>query len=230
MTLIAAMIRHGDYRQLPGAPSAHQPFALNEAGQDHAKTGAADIRAMLERENLALCPVIDSSQMLRGWQTADIIRQDLAMEGLEVQCFDALAERSVGCAANLTVEEIESIVHDDPRYSDPPKGWKSDSRYRLPLQGAESLLEAGKRVAAHITERMWAIDSGSHDRLLKLFVGHGAAFRHAAYQLGVLEFEQLAELSMFHGRPVYIEYNPGKPWRHVGGEWRVRRDSRAFIG
>lgn len=228
MALIAALIRHGDYHQLPGAPSAHQPFPLNEAGERHARESATDIQSMLDRLNLKLCPVIDSSQMLRGWQTARIIADNLAIPGLEVHAFDALAERSVGCAANLSVETIESVVHEDPRFPDPPSGWKSDSHYRLPLQGAESLLDAGERVADHVTERMWELGSDTARETLKLFVGHGAAFRHAAYQMSVLEFEQLAKLSMFHGRPVYMEYSPGRPWRHIGGEWKIRKPEEVF--
>ncbi len=228
MTLIAALIRHGDYHQLPGVPSAQQPFPLNEAGERHARKSAGDIREMLTRRNLALCPVIDSSQMLRGWQTARLIADHLNLPELEILPCDALAERSVGCAANLTIESIESVISADPRFPDPPPGWKSDSHYRLPLQGAESLLDAGKRVASHITEKMRELEPGAKRDTLKLFVGHGAAFRHAACQLGVLELEQLAKLSMYHDRPVYLEYNPGRPWRHVGGEWKVRKPREAF--
>lgn len=228
MTSIAAIIRHGDYRQLPGAPSARQPFPLNDAGIEQARECANDILQMMKRHDLELCPVIDSSQMLRGWQTARLIAEQLALPGLEVQSFDALAERGLGCAANLTLDEIEDILHEDPRYPDPPPGWKSDSHYRLPLQGAESLLDAGRRVAAHLTERMAELNSAATADTLKLFVGHGAAFRHAAYRLGVLDFEQLAGFSMHHGRPLYLEYNPDKPWRHLGGEWKIRNKGEAF--
>ena len=68
---------------------------------------------------------------------------------------------------------------------------------------------------------MAALQRGKRDRV-KLFVGHGAAFRHAAHHLGVLAFEQLRQLSMFHCQPVLIEYTPGGQWRHLGGDWKVR--------
>ena len=143
---IAAIIRHGEYHQMPGVPSAHQPFSLNTEGESHACRAATIIDETLHKQNWSLQPEIDSSQMLRAWQTARIIADKLgerSAEELSLKCFGELAERSVGCAANLTTERIRKIIQDDPRYPDPPADWKSNSRYCLPLQGAESLLEAG---------------------------------------------------------------------------------------
>jgi len=222
---IAALIRHGDYAQLPDTPSAQQPFPLNADGERQAREAAASLRDACRRNDWRLESCIDSSRMLRAWQTARIIADelaDLSPDGLEVLSFDALAERSVGCAANLSVARVEEIIHQDPRFPDPPAGWKSDSRYRLPLQGAESLSEAGERVAAHLRERIAALAAAVDTPCLKLFVGHGAAMRHAAWHLGVLEFEQLAQLSMYHGSPVYIEQRADGSWRHVCGDWKVR--------
>jgi 2,3-bisphosphoglycerate-dependent phosphoglycerate mutase len=139
-----------------------------------------------------------------------------------VTSFDALAERSVGSAANLSVAQIRDIIHRDPRFPDLPEGWKSDSHYRLPLQGAESLVEAGERVAAHLRQAISDLPVMPDVSRLKLFVGHGAAMRHAAWHLGVLEFQQLAQLSMYHGHPVFIESLPDGSWRHAGGEWKIR--------
>jgi 2,3-bisphosphoglycerate-dependent phosphoglycerate mutase len=160
--------------------------------------------------------------MLRGWQTAVELADALGRSSGAIESFDALAERSVGSAANLSIRQIEAILRQDPRFPAPPSGWKSDSHYCLPLQGAESLMTAGQRVAAHLQERMEQLAGVVERDTLKLFVGHGAAFRHAAYHLGVLQFEQLARFSMFHGRPVYIECRVGEGWRHVAGEWKLR--------
>jgi len=145
----------------------------------------------------------------------------------QIESDDALAERGVGCLANLTIAQIEAVLQQDPRVAYPPADWKADSHYRLPLQGAESLLEAGERVAAHLSQSMAAVPPGGHDRV-KIFIGHGAAFRHAAYHLGVLEFGQLRQLSMFHCQPVMIEYLSGGQWRHIGGEWKVRSGHSGF--
>jgi len=168
--------------------------------------------------------------MLRAWQTANIFADrlaGLAPATLQIGSYDALAERGVGCLANLTIAQIEAVLQQDPRAADPPVDWKADSHYRLPLQGAESLLEAGERVAAHLSKSMAALPPDGHDQV-KIFVGHGAAFRHAAWYLGVLEFAQLRQLSMFHCRPVMIESLPGGQWRHVGGEWKLRSESGHF--
>jgi len=57
---------------------------------------------------------------------------------------------------------------------------------------------------------------------IKLFVGHGAAFRHAAFHLDILEFEQIAKLSMYHGQPIYIELLKNNQWVHIMGDWKIR--------
>jgi len=223
--VIAALIRHGDYAQLPDTPSAHQPFPLNAAGEQQAREAAALLRAACDRNGWQPESCIDSSRMLRAWQTARIIANELAdllPSGFTVSSFDALAERCVGSAANLSLAQIGDIIHRDPRFPDLPEGWKSDSHYRLPLQGAESLAEAGERVAAHLCRRIAEIPAMPDTPRLKLCVGHGAAMRHAAWHLGVLEFEQVAQLSMYHGRPVFIECLPDGSWRHAGGDWKVR--------
>ena len=228
---IAAIIRHGDYYQIPGAPSAHQPFPLNADGEKQAAESADSIASILRQHNWSLNPEIDCSRMLRGWQTAQIIADSLGEKlsrQLQLQSFDELAERSVGCAANLTSEQIRDIIHNDPRYTDLPDDWKSNSEYRLPLQGAESMLEAGERVASHLLRRMSALPDEDTDTL-KLFVGHGAAFRHAAWHLGVLEYDQIARLSMYHGCPVFLEFVDDGCWQHIAGEWKVRSANSQYL-
>ena len=228
--LIAALIRHGDYHQVPDVPSAHQPFPLNSEGETQAQAGVQRLHDMIVRNEWALVPAIDSSPLLRAWQTAGIFADglaDLAASTPRIESYDELAERGVGSLANLTIAQIETVLQQDPRFPDPPVDWKANSNYRLPLQGAESLLEAGIRVAAHLSQAMTALPPDDHDRV-KVFVGHGAAFRHAAYHLGVLAFEQLRELSMFHCQPVFIEYLAGGQWRHVEGDWKVRMVANGF--
>ena len=222
--MIAALIRHGDYHQLADTPSAHQPFPLNKMGKKQAGTAVEKLREAMDTHGWWLYPLIDSSRLLRGWQTAGIIAEGLASEHTTpgVESFDALAERGLGSASNLTVAQVEAVLDADPRFEIPPPGWKSDSRYRLPLQGAESLLEAGERVAHHLQQRMEKLREYATDDTLKLFVGHGAAFRHAAYHLGVLKFDDIARFSMYHAEPLYLELMPDGEWRHVAGEWKVR--------
>lgn len=229
--LIAAIVRHGDYRQLADTPSAHQPFPLTDLGRQQASEASNALRRFLDQQNLQLCEQVDCSQLLRGWQTAEIILDGLRDRfafSPQLCAFDALAERSVGSAANLSTAQIEAVIREDPRYPALPEDWKSNSRFRLPLQGAESLLEAGERVAEHLRQRMHALAANSADRpdTLKLFVGHGAAFRHAAYHLGILAFDDIRRLSMYHAQPVLLEYQPQGAWRHVAGDWKVRARDR----
>lgn len=228
--LIAALIRHGEYQQLPETPSAHQPWPLNSEGESQAREGAQRLLDMIVRNDWVLVPCIDSSHMLRAWQTAMIFADRLAelvSSPLHIESYDALAERGVGCLANLTIAQIEAVLRQDPRFAEPPADWKADSHYRLPQQGAESLLQAGERVAAHLSQTMAAVPPDERDRV-KIFAGHGAAFRHAAFHLGVLEFEQIRQLSMYHCQPLMLELLPSGQWRHVGGEWKVRSGYSPF--
>lgn len=222
--LIAALLRHGAYRQLADTPSAHQPFGLTARGARQAAEAAELLADTLAERRWQLDPVIDSSRLLRAWQTARAIADRLA-GAQRVEQFDALAERSVGIAANLSVAQIEQVLAEDPRYPAPPPGWKADSHYCLPLPGAESLLQAGRRVADHLAARMRALASeGGRDRSVdrvKLFVGHGAAFRHAAHHLGALALDEVAALSMYHARPVFLEVGDDR-WHPIAGNWKPR--------
>lgn len=222
--LIAALVRHGDYQQWPDVPSAHQPWPLNRQGENQAQQAAQIMHDTIMQNGWTLVPSIDSSRLLRAWQSATILADGLAsllQMPLPVESYDALAERGVGSLANLTIAQIETILRQDPRVSDPPVDWKADSHYCLPLQGAESLMQAGERVAAHVSQSMSALPPDESDRV-KIFVGHGAAFRHAACHLGVLESAQLRQLSMYHCRPVFIECLQGGLWHHLEGDWKIR--------
>jgi broad specificity phosphatase PhoE len=227
---VLALIRHGQYEQPPGVPSAHLPYALTREGQASAQQAAAGILAFAGERGLEIDAVIDCSRMRRAWETAEALARALASQtgrGFSCSEFEALAERSVGAAANLTVAAIEAILHADPRFSAAPAGWQRDAAYRLPFQGAESLADAGARVAAHL--RHWA--RAASEASLKLMVGHGGAFRHAASALGALEPAQVSELSMAHCAPIYFEYrlaSSGSPQLvQVGGRWQPRSASGA---
>ncbi|HVZ35862.1 MAG TPA: histidine phosphatase family protein, partial [Polyangiaceae bacterium] len=116
---------------------------------------------------------------------------------------------------------------EDPRFSAAPAGWKRDSAYRLPFQGAESLADAGARVAAHL--RAWG--RAAPEATLKLMVGHGGAFRHAASALGALAPERVSQLSMDYCAPIYFECRLASSGSaqlvQVGGSWRPRSSGSA---
>ncbi|MFG6178609.1 histidine phosphatase family protein [Halomonas sp. THAF12] len=228
---IAALVRHGDYHQLPDTPSAHQPFPLTERGEAQAAAAGHAVASTLAAEGWRLDETIDASQLLRAWQTAEGLREVLREVGyqaatggseLRVESVVALAERGLGSAANLSLEQIARAVEADPRCEALPVDWKSNSHFCLPLPGAESLMEAGERVAEHLESRMAALAARAGQDTLKLFIGHGAAFRHAAHRLGVLAFDDIARLSMYHAVPVYLERDAQGRWRHIGGCWKVR--------
>jgi 2,3-bisphosphoglycerate-dependent phosphoglycerate mutase len=230
--VIAALLRHGDYLQLPDTPSAWQPLPLTKKGMEQAKRSVALLRGAMEMFGWSLHPVIDSSRLLRGWQTAEAICRRLERQGsvaMEIKQYDTLAERGLGAGNNLSLSQIEAVVRADPRHRPLPANWKSDSHFRLPLQGAESLMEAGQRVAAHLDTRLAELQRRVSRDTVKLFVGHGAAFRHAAHQLGVLDFDRIARVSMHHCRPVFLERQYAGSWVHLTGEWKERTPSEQVI-
>lgn len=228
MSVYCAFIRHGDYLQMPQTPSAWQPFPLNKNGEKQAQQGAVKLASLLSKYSCMLDPVVDCSNLLRAWQTADIFSKhlrDYFPSAPEINSCDALAERSVGSAANLSIQQIEAVLAADPRFESPPKNWKSDSHYCLPLQGAESLMQAGNRVETHV--RDWCNKSAKENHL-KLFFGHGAAFRHAAFNLGIFNFEKIAALSMYHAEPILFKVDNGE-FTHIDGNWKVRQKSDTAI-
>ncbi|MCW8931717.1 MAG: phosphoglycerate mutase family protein [Gammaproteobacteria bacterium] len=224
--LIAAFLRHGNYDQLNDTPSAMQPFGLSQEGQEQAKSGAELILSYSQKYSLAIHSIVNCSTLLRAWQTAVIIKKEIESKKIStfyVESHNELCERSVGSVANLTTDQIEKLLAVDPRFERPKKNWKSDSHYCLPFQGAESLLNSGQRVAEHIRLSMYKIKPKINEDTIMIFVGHGASFRHAAYHLKLLSFEQISQLSMFHARPLFFEYHDNHYFQHIGGEWKVRR-------
>lgn len=228
-SLIVAFVRHGEYQQPPGVPSAHLPYPLTSDGIKQASDAAQSLKKIALEKSWKICPVIDSSRQLRAWQTASIIASELQQHtssDVTVESFEQLAERGLGSAANLTVEQIESVVAADPRFEPLPAGWKADSNFRLPLQGAESLMQAGERVNRHVAGRANSLMQVISEDTLKIFIGHGAAFRHAAVHMGLMTTEKAVALSMYHCTPLYFERREDRQnnnWHHIAGEWKIRK-------
>jgi 2,3-bisphosphoglycerate-dependent phosphoglycerate mutase len=202
---------------------------LTAQGRLQATAAATAIADFAQTRGLTLESVIDCSPLRRAWETAHLLSLGLeANTGRAFACreFAELAERSLGALANLSVDAIESIVSDDPRFAPPPPNWKRNSDFRLPFLGCESLNEAGARVARHLRACAQALEGPTR---LKLLVGHGGAFRHAAQELGVLSRAQVSELSMDYCVPIYLDCQSaaGTPERfvHVAGQWRQRSTS-----
>lgn len=215
-----AFVRHGDYVQRANTPSACQAGWLTAEGEQQAKMAALEIAQFAQDQQLTLANTVFSSHLLRAWQTGTLLSQQLQQQfaqNFDCKTVDDLHERCVGAFANLTRAEIEQAVQADPRNAPMPTNWKSDSHYCLPAIGAESLLDAGYRVL-HIIQSLLAYPSTR----LTTVVGHGAAFRHAAYWMGVLQFDDIQCFSMHHGRPLFFRYHPSEGWQKVAGDWKIR--------
>ena len=215
-------LRHSVYEQPTHVPSALLPHPITDEGIAQAKAGAQKIVFYFEGKKTQFPKYIECSSLLRAYQTAVVIAEEifrLTSVELKIIQTDELVERKLGAMANLTVGEIETIMEKDPRYQKPEEGWKSSSDYCLPYLGCESLHEAGERVANYIQS---IPDFVENDVLgYRLLIGHGASFRHACHQLGLLSASDIAKLSMFYAEPLFFDYRE-KTWSHVGGDWKVR--------
>jgi broad specificity phosphatase PhoE len=219
LDLVVTLIRHGDYHQPEAVPSALLPYALTREGEQQARMAVEPVLEFSKKYDIDCLNTIDCSMQLRAWQTANLLAERMSSQlhqSFNMEEFPDLSERSVGAVANLSVSEIEKIISRDPRMSNPPKYWKSNSEYCLPFQGAESLMEAGKRVATHI--------ESINQRGLKIIVGHGASIRHAAVHLGLLSLESVSKVSMHHAIPIFIG-KKGAKWRLLAGDWKQRQHS-----
>ena len=92
-------------------------------------------------------------------------------------------------------------------------------------------MDAGVRVAAYLRATLACLptDAGEPGRegVACLFVGHGAAFRHAMHELGVLSLHEVRRFSLYHARPIVFEARTGDVWAHVAGDWKLRESSPA---
>ncbi len=222
-------LRHGHYHQPEGVPSALLPHPLTEKGRNQALEGAKKVVELFQDTQHKLPSVIECSSALRAYETATIIQQELSKafgQMIPIGETSQLTERNLGAAANLTVEEIESVLEKDPRYGVPEKGWKSSKDYCLPFVGAESLRMAGSRVAQVIQNPndYLKFPKSGESNAIRIIVGHGASFRHACEELCILQPHEVKARSMFHAEPMYFTGSCTN-WKHVSGEWKIREKS-----
>jgi 2,3-bisphosphoglycerate-dependent phosphoglycerate mutase len=222
VSVFAALVNHGHYDRPKGLPSAAQPYPLSVGGEHQAVELAVELIELAASHGCTIDPVIDCSSVLCTFQTAEIVAHELSVRtraAFQVAQYDAMAERCLGPLANLTVEEIEHLFALDPRHPGQPENWQTCMYYRLPYPGAESLLEAGCRVARHLDQRLIELARHLAPPALKVFVGHDGAFRHAAVVLGALELRTVASIAMHPCRPVLLRYDARAGYMHVAGDW-----------
>ena len=187
---VAVLVRHGHFARPDQMPSAHSLLPLTDRGRDQARAAADAILALGETHALEIDARIECSHLLRAWQTATLIGEVLAERldrAFAIEPHDQLAERGLGAAANLRFDEIRAMVAADPRLAPPPEGWRRMPEYRLPVPGAESLMQAGARTATRIATSLESIPDADPRDLMRLIVAHGGCLRHAAVQLGVVD-------------------------------------------
>lgn len=214
-----AFLRHGSYQQKPNVPSAWQPYPLDPSGVTQSVQATKTLVDFAQHHQLTVANKIHCSTLLRAWQTAKTLTDHLP-NPTTIVSHAQLNERSVGALANLSVDEIDQILQQDPRFEHPGFAWKADSYYRLPFDGAESLIEAGHRVADYIQQ---TLHSTAAAQQLQIFVGHGASFRHAAFHMGILSFEQIAHYSMHYAQPLFFKWDAQtQRFQHLDGQWKLR--------
>jgi len=219
---IAAFVRHGDFDRSENTASAHSPRCLSPLGHRQAEAAAAPIAALCREHGLTIDARIEASQLLRAWETANLLAT--ALEPLtgrthHVTEHDELLERGLGSAANLTLDEISELLARDPRLDPLPEGWRRMPEFRLPLPGAESLMQAGARAAARVVESTDSIPDDDPTDIARLFVAHSGCLRHAAVVLGAIDVREVAGLSMDFLGCVLLEKTASGDWVHLAGSF-----------
>lgn len=222
-------MRHAHFDRPSRLASAHLPYPLSSEGREQAKAAAESLLRIARELDLALDPTIETSQLLRAWETGHILAEELRRrtgQRFVVEERIELIERSLGSCANLLFEQIETLLARDPRLEPLPPEWRRSATFRLPVPGAESLLESGVRAARRIDRSLAGATAPDPERdVLKLFVAHGGCLRHAAVARGILPVDEAIKLTMDYCGSVLIESIGPERWRHVGGEWKKRLSS-----
>lgn len=173
-------------------------------------------------ETLELDTTIEVSQLLRAWETGTILAEALGErtgETFAIEERDEIIERGIGSCTNLRFDEIEAVLAQDPRLEPLPTGWRRMPEFRLPVQGAESLMQAGARTAKRIEASVDAIPDDDPRDLLRLFVAHSGCLRHAAVHLGAVDVDDVSGLSMDFCQTILIEKTIGG-WKQTAGRWK----------
>ena len=222
---VAGFVRHGHFDRPDGVASAHSLFPLSETGREQARNAVDPILDCCEELGLEIDPRIEASQLLRSWETANLIAAALTErtgKRFHVISRDELIERGLGSCANLTFDQIRDMLAEDPRLGPLPEGWRRMPEFRLPVQGAESLMQAGARTAARVATSLDSIPADDSRDLMRLFVAHSGCLRHATVQLGALDVRAVAGLSMDFAQSVFVENLPNGDWVHIAGQFHKR--------
>lgn len=222
---IAAFVRHGHFDRPDNVASAHSLYPLSPRGREQARLAVEPILALCDELTLELDSRIEASQLMRAWETATVIAESLSTRTgrrFRVIQRDELVERGLGSCANLTFDQIRSILAADPRLGPLPEGWRRMPEFRLPVQGAESLMEAGARTATRVASSLDSIPAEDPRDLMRIFVAHSGCLRHAAVVLGALDVRMVPALSMDFAQAVFIEKLPNGDWVHLAGQFKKR--------
>ncbi|MEZ4331596.1 MAG: histidine phosphatase family protein [Myxococcota bacterium] len=226
---IACLMRHAHFDRPRQLASAHLPYPLSSEGRAQAKAAAESVLRAAREQDLAIHPTIETSQLLRAWETGRILAEALeARTGCRfvVEERIELIERGLGSCANLRFDEIEALLARDPRLAPLPPEWRRRADFRLPVPGAESLLDAGVRTARRIDRSLASASApDAPGGVLKIFVAHGGCLRHAAVVRDILPIDEAIKLTMDYCGTVLIESIGPQRWRHVAGEWKKRLPS-----
>jgi 2,3-bisphosphoglycerate-dependent phosphoglycerate mutase len=208
--------------------SAHLLLPLTETGREQARQAAQTVHEWADRSGLEIDPLIEASQLLRASETARIIASELGRlrgASFDVEDRDEMLERSLGSCANLRLDEISRLLAADPRLSPLPEGWRRTPDFRLPVPGAESLMQAGARTAARIDASLDTIPADDTRDILRLFVAHSGCLRHAAVVKQALEADLVSGITMDFAQSIFVERLSDGSWKRIEGEWKKRDTS-----
>lgn len=212
------VLTHGTHQNW-GPSHGYLSERLNPLGEQQAKTCAEDLIRYCRQHELLINEEIHTAPSLKAYQTAHILAHEISQgqEHLEVLECEQLSERKLGEATNLSLDEIEQILKLDPRTQSPSRGWEHNSWYKLPFSGAESLMEAGLRVAAHLQKCTEELHFGP--KRCQVVIADSNAICHAASCLGLIQSKDIPQRKLAPCAPLFLHRRHRGHWELISGQW-----------
>ncbi|OGG26880.1 hypothetical protein A2960_01840 [Candidatus Gottesmanbacteria bacterium RIFCSPLOWO2_01_FULL_39_12b] len=155
------LIRHGEsVWNKKGWWTGWHDVPLSEKGKTEAKTAAATLKGMVFHHTF-------TSDLVRAWETLEIIKRELKITDLPTVRHPALKERNYGHYAGKSKWQIQKKLG-EKEFNRIRRGWNT------PIKNGETLMNVFERVKPYFDENIYP-----HLRLGKnvLLVAHGNSIR-----------------------------------------------------
>jgi 2,3-bisphosphoglycerate-dependent phosphoglycerate mutase len=187
------LVRHGQSEwNLKNLFTGWRDPDLTELGVEEAKTGGKALAETGIKFDVAFTSVLSRAQ-----RTLSIILGEIAQEGLETICDQALNERDYGDLSGLNKDDARAKWGEEQVHI-----WRRS--YDVPPPGGESLRDTGARVwPYYLTEILPRVLRGEK----VLVAAHGNSLRSLVMVLDRMTKEEILKLNLATGVPMVYTLN-----------------------